>query len=163
MSRSSAKLGRRADTLVDTNDPPLAIGVQNGKATAYFYPGFILVVRDAGADFAIVDLKDLDISYCNSNFTETEAVPSDSIIVRKVWAKSNKNGSRDRRFKDNRELPVMLYGEMELKGPGNMHEVFMFSRNEACRDFVSAVKNIQIMLRSSSMKRFGIADKLIRN
>lgn len=143
-----ASLGRRADAAVDTNDLPLALTIQGGKATAYFYPGFVLIVSVASSDFAVIDLKELMVSYGASRFTETGPVPSDAAMVGKVWAKSNKNGTRDKRFKHNRELPVMLYGEIGLSAPGGMSEVFMFSRNDACHEFVSAVNDLKRILAS---------------
>jgi hypothetical protein len=146
----TASLGRRADALVDTNDLPLALTIQNGRATAYFYPGFILVVSAAGSDFAVLDLTELAIAHCGARFTETQVVPTDAAMVGKVWAKTNKNGTRDRRFKHNRELPVMLYGEISLSGRGGLNEVFMFSRNEACREFVSAVMDLKRILASAT-------------
>jgi hypothetical protein len=70
-------------------------------------------------------------------------------MIGKVWAKTNKNGTRDRRFKHNRELPVMLYGELCLNGPSGLNEEFLFSRNEACREFVSAVTDLKRILASA--------------
>ena len=163
VSRRPLSIGRRSDALVDTNDAPLAIGIQNGRATAFFYPGFVLVVSAGRADFALIDLKELDINYCRSNFTETESIPSDAEMVRKVWAKSNKNGTRDKRFKDNRELPVMAYGEIIMKAQGGMKEALMFSRDDACREFVSAVTELQRILRSGPRPRVGTSDNLIGN
>ncbi len=45
ISRRVLSIGRRSDPLVDTNDLPLAVSIQNGHATAFFYPGFIFVNR----------------------------------------------------------------------------------------------------------------------
>jgi hypothetical protein len=148
VSRRALSIGRRSDPLVDTNDLPLAVGVQNGHAKAFFYPGFILVVSAGGADFALIDMKELEIAYSQTQFTETEAIPSDAAMVGKVWAKSNKNGTRDKRFKDNRELPVMAYGEIAMKARGGMNEALIFSRDDACREFVAAVVELQRILKS---------------
>jgi hypothetical protein len=155
VSRRVLSVGRRSDPLIDTNDLPLAVGVQNGRATAFFYPGFILVVSDGGADFALIDMKELEIAYSRTQFTETEAIPSDAAIVRKVWAKSNKNGTRDKRFKDNCELPVMVYGEISMMAQGGMNEALMFSRDDACREFVAAVVELQRILKSGPRPRVG--------
>ncbi len=163
VSRRPLSIGRRSDPLVDTNDLPLAVGVQNGRATAFFYPGFVLVVNAGRTDFALIDLKELEINYCRSNFTETESIPSDAEMVRKVWAKSNKNGTRDKRFKDNRELPVMAYGEIIMKTQSGMKEALMFSRDNACQDFVNAVNELQRILRSGAKPRLGTAGNLIGN
>ncbi len=161
VSRRPLSVGRRSDPLIDTNDLPLALGIQNGSATAFFYPGFVLVVSAGRTNFALIDLKELEITYCRSNFTETESLPPDAEMVRKVWAKSNKNGTRDKRFKDNREFPVMAYGEIIMKAQGGMKEALMFSRDDACREFVGAVIELQRILKSGARPRVGSSDKLI--
>jgi hypothetical protein len=161
VSRRALSVGRRSDPLVDTNDLPLAVGVQNGRATAFFYPGFVLVVSAGGADFALIDMKELEIAYSRTQFTETETMPSDAAMVRKVWAKSNKNGTRDKRFKDNRELPVMAYGEIAMMARGGMNEALMFSRDDACREFVAAVVELQRILKSGPRPRVGTTSNLI--
>lgn len=161
VSRRVLSIARRSDPLVDTKDLPLAIGVQNGHATAFFYPGFILVMSAGGTDFALIDLTELEIAYSRTEFTETEAIPSDAAMARKVWAKSNKNGTRDKRFKDNRELPVMVYGEIAMKAGGGMNEVLMFSRDDVCREFVAAVVELQRILKSGPRPRVGTTSALI--
>jgi len=148
VARRSTHLARRTDALVDTNDLPMALSIQNGRSTAYFYPGFMLVVNATRSDFALVDLKELDVGFALTQFTETDSVPSDAKMVRKVWAKSNKNGTRDRRFKDNRELPVMLYGDLNLRSTGGLRESFLFSRPEACEAFVRAINDLKRILAS---------------
>jgi hypothetical protein len=150
VDRNATHLARRTDSLVDTANLPLSLPVQNGRSTAYFYPGFVLVVDIGRADFAIIDLKELDIKYSSVRFTEAERMPRDARLVGKVWAKSNKDGSRDRRFKDNRELPVMLYGELGLKASGGLNEAFMFSRSEPCEAFVRAVGELKCVLATGS-------------
>lgn len=146
VTRQPLNLGRRADQLIDTDDTPLAITIQGGHATAYFYPGFVLIASKDGSEFALIDLKSIEISHSISYFTETEQLPLDAKISHKVWAKSNKDGTRDKRFKDNKELPVMLYGELGLKSAGGLNESLMFSRHDSCRLFVAAVQEVQRML-----------------
>ncbi|WP_242139636.1 hypothetical protein [Sphingomonas sp. TREG-RG-20F-R18-01] len=153
VDRQSTRLARNSDPLVDTADCPLALPVQNGRSTAYFYPGFVLVIDAGRSDFALIDLRELDVSYSGVQFTETERTPGDARLVGKVWAKSNKNGTRDRRFKDNRELPVMLYGEMSLRASGGFNEAFMFSRNEDCQAFVRAIQELKRTLASTPTTR----------
>lgn len=161
VSRGALSVGRRSDPMIDTNDLPLAVSVQNGRATAFFYPGFVLVVSARGADFALIDMKELQISYKRTQFTETDAIPPDAAMAGKVWAKSNKNGTRDKRFRDNRELPVMVYGEIAMKARGGMSEALMFSRDGACREFVAAVVELQRILQSESGPRVGTTTNLL--
>jgi hypothetical protein len=52
-------------------------------------------------------------------FVEDGIVPQDSQIVDHTWLYVNKNGTPDRRFSNNRQLPVALYGAVLMEsGPG---------------------------------------------
>lgn len=150
VERRTALLARRTDPLIDTADLPPSLPVQNGRSTAYFYPGFVLVIDTARSEFALIDLRELDVRHCASSFTEDKSIPADGEVIGKVWAKSNKNGSRDRRFKDNRELPVMLYGELHLRAAGGLSEVFNFSRNQPCEAFARAINDLKRILSARS-------------
>ena len=116
-------------------------------------PGFVLVVSGHNSEFAVIDMKELSVDHVAVRFTETEGVPTDATLVGKAWAQSNKDGSSDKRFKDNRQLPVLMYGQMRLGGPGGLNEVFMFSREGPCREFVAAVADLKRLLLSGSPER----------
>ena len=148
VGRRSVLLRHGADPLVRTSEPPLAMPVQGGRSTAYFYPGFVLVADRDGRDFALIDLVDLKVASAATRFTETEGVPADAVVVGTTWAKSNKDGSRDRRFANNQQLPVAGYGEVILSGHGGFNEAFMTSRVEPCQDFAAAVRDLQRVLSS---------------
>jgi hypothetical protein len=144
--RGPAFLQRLAASVVDTQDLPLAMRVLGGKSIAYFYPGFVLVDGGQRSDFALIDLTELGITSAPTSFTETEIVPPDAQVISSTWAKANKNGSRDRRFAHNRELPIMLYGCLNLSSAGGMNEAFMFSDAEACANFAAAANDLQRIL-----------------
>lgn len=152
VSRISAKLFRSADTLVDTTDAPLAFGMLGGKSIAYIYPGFILIVGRTG-NFALVDFSEVEVSCVKVNFTETEPSPSDSELVGKTWAKANKNGSRDRRFTSNRELPILQYGQLHISAAGGLNEVFMASRAGPCQQFAAAATELRGVLTSAGRQK----------
>ncbi|MCB8883828.1 hypothetical protein ACELLULO517_26515 [Acidisoma cellulosilytica] len=137
-----------ADPLVSTSEAPMALPAQGGKSTAYFYPGFVLVAANNGSDFALVDLAELQLSVTTAKFNETEAAPRDTAVIGKTWAKSNKDGSRDRRFKDNREIPVAVYGDLKMSTEGGLNEAFMTSRVEPCLAFGAAIQELQKLLRA---------------
>ncbi len=149
VTRKPATMGRSGDPLVTTTDVPLSLAIQGGRSKAYFYPGFLLVSACDGNGFAIVDLADLEIQSTHSRFTETETVPSDAIAVGSTWAKANKDGSRDKRFSDNRQLPILRYGQLQLSTAGELQEAFVFSRSEPCDEFVAAVQELRRILTSA--------------
>lgn len=146
VSRTPTALGRFAASLVDTQDPPLALSVLRGRSTAYFYPGFILVDNNQDTDFALIDITKLEVVSVLTNFTETDAPPSDAQCVGTTWAKANKNGSRDRRFANNRELPILRYGSLHISCTGGLNEAFMFSNAEVSSRFASAVAEVKRVL-----------------
>jgi hypothetical protein len=135
-----------AASLLDTDDTPLALEVLRGRSTAYFYPGFVLIDGGQGSDFALIDITELEISSGATDFEETEFVPSDAQVVGTTWAKANKDGSRDRRFAHNRELPIMRYGLLNLSTAGGMNEAFMFSNAQASAEFAAAATDLKHVL-----------------
>jgi hypothetical protein len=148
VARVGAVLTRRAHSLVATKDAPYAVGVQGCKSTAYFYPGFVLVAGGPQDEFALIDMREFEAVSEGIGFTETESVPRDSRQVGTTWAKANKNGSRDKRFAHNRELPIMAYGGLHLTGPGGFNEKLMFSRVEACAELAAAIAELKRVLSS---------------
>ena len=71
-----------------------------------------------GPHVAINSISYTDIRYTSSEITfiESEPVPLDAIGVGTTWQYVNKDGSPDRRFNNNRELPILRYGILELEG-----------------------------------------------
>ena len=55
------------------------------------------------------------------------------------WEKTNKNGSRDKRYADNRELPLMRYSEITFYKKAGIFEKFMFSNYEYSERFISDI------------------------
>jgi hypothetical protein len=152
--RGPAILRRLAATLIDTRDLPLAISVLGGKSTAYFYPGFVLVDGGRKSDFALIDLTELNVISMSENFTETEAVPPDALFVGSTWTKANKDGSRDRRFKHNREVPILRYGSLHLSSVGGLNEALMFSNPQASASFAAAINDLKrILLQGRTSRR----------
>jgi hypothetical protein len=59
---------------------------------------------------------------------EDEGVPSDSQVVGYTWRFVNKKGGPDRRFNNNRQIPEVLYQDMNIQGPGNLRKVLQISQ-----------------------------------
>jgi len=112
----------------------------------YFYPGFMAII---GADhrFNLIDLRELDFKFITKKFVEEEPVPSDATIVGHTWSKVNKDGSPDRRFRDNYQIPICLYGELELKSPNGLDEAYSFSDHAKAKAFAEAFDEYQGLVR----------------
>jgi hypothetical protein len=122
--RRQISIGRGNPPFVKTNVSVPSIPV--GKQTLYFMPDVLLVV-EANAVGA-VSYSNLNLETAQTRFIEEEGVPSDAKVVDKTWRYVNKSGGPDRRFKDNKELPIALYGEMTLSSDSGLREVIQISR-----------------------------------
>lgn len=112
------------------------------------YPRVAVIPRADGA-FALIDLRELQISSEYRRFHEEEGVPSDSRIDGHTWAKTNKNGSPDRRFKDNYQIPICIYGNITFHSQTGVTEEYMVSNADAAQAFAEAVKRYQTSLAES--------------
>lgn len=92
----------------------------------FMYPLF-LVYFAGEQSFALLEYKDVQFTSTSTQFVEEEAVPSDSQVVGRTWAKTNKDGSPDRRFKENYEIPVTQYGKLVFRSSTGLNEEYMVS------------------------------------
>ncbi len=100
----------------------------------YLFPLF--VVYFAGEqNFALLEYKDVQFISVATRFHEEEGVPADSRVVGRTWAKTNKDGSPDRRFKENYEIPVAEYGKLVFKSSTGLNEEYMVSNLASCQAF----------------------------
>ena len=60
---------------------------------------------------------------------------------------TNKNGTPDRRYVDNPEIPVMLYGEIHWKSATGLSEAFQFSNAEAAAKFTDILNEFRNAIR----------------
>lgn len=112
----------------------------------YIYPGFIHL--EQGADgLSLIDFLQLDMHCERQSFIEEEGVPPDSEVIGQVWAKANKDGSPDLRFRQNYQIPVCEYAEISLSSPGGLNEKYLVSNVDAAERFVSAFQAFRKKLR----------------
>jgi hypothetical protein len=106
----------------------------------YLYPGFILY-RAAREAFSLIEYHDITGTATNVRFNEEETIPSDSVVVGTTWAKANKDGSRDRRFASNYQIPIVQYGQLSLKSNSGLWEEFNFSNLDRMVGCLTAINN----------------------
>ncbi|WP_408591835.1 hypothetical protein [Novosphingobium sp.] len=82
----------------------------------------------------------LQVTWQPSNFIESGSVPRDAEISHYTWEHPNKSGGPDRRFKNNRQLPVCLYEAMHLRSASGLNELLEFSRCGRVQPLVSAFR-----------------------
>ncbi len=124
IKRSAVSVTIGQPALVKTNiDVPL---LPAGRQVLAFMPDRLLVF-EASAVGAVL-YRDLVLEYRDMRFIEEEAPPNDATIIDKTWRYVNKSGGPDRRFKDNRELPICAYSQLRMYSASGLNEVFQVSR-----------------------------------
>jgi hypothetical protein len=83
-----------------------------GRVQLYFLPDTILY-RD-GVGYGSIAYSDLKLAQAFTRFIESDSVPADATVADYTWRYVNKNGGPDRRFNNNRQLPVLQLGVLVL-------------------------------------------------
>ncbi len=157
ITRTLVQFGTAKIAEMDSDFEAMHLANANG-GDLYLFPG-ILAVRKPRCGFALLDMRDIDITVGPSNFVEEESLPADAEQIGHVWAKANKDGSPDRRFRGNYQIPLMRYGEMSLRSKTGLNEVYMVSDWRALRLFQQALlRYMATLLRTKGVEEEGTSD-----
>lgn len=118
-------------------DAPVPCLRNHNGGHLFFYPGFVFV-RDHRGAIAVLDASEVSLAGRQLGFIECEKVPSDAEVIEHTWFKTNKDGSPDRRFRDNYEIPVVRYGCLTVESDRGLSDEWMVSNVDATLSFVAA-------------------------
>lgn len=90
-----------------------------------FLPDKLIIIQ--GSKIGALNYTDITSSSHTTRFVESEGVPRDSQVVGQTWEYVNKSGGPDKRFRNNRQLPICLYGKLELTSTSGLNTVIMYS------------------------------------
>ena len=91
-------------------------GIAAGDESIFFFPEGALIYVDDHYD--PLPYKSLEVAFSSGRFFEDEDLPDDATVVEHTWRFSREDGSPDPRYKnDNVEIPVVLYGLLEIITP----------------------------------------------
>lgn len=107
-----------------------------GKKTFYFYPDRIFIAD--GSHVAVCTYESLNLSTQLTRFIEDGPVPADSEVVGHTWRFVNNNGTPDRRFKNNQQLPIAQYEQLQLSSVQGVQELYHLSNVGAAEAFVQS-------------------------
>ena len=142
------KFGTRQCGIIQTAMPPPYLENANG-GDIYVYPGFV-VYHASTTNYALIEFADVELKVECINFHEEKAVPGDARQVGTTWAKTNKDGSPDRRFKDNYPIPIMEYAQLTLKSPAGLNEEYILSNVISAKSLELAWKALRDTVRTGS-------------
>jgi hypothetical protein len=145
VTRRAVKFGFGNIDIIKSKYDALHFENANG-GDIYIYPAFVAIV-DAQKKFGLVDIRELDFNFHGQRFIEEEKVPKDATVVDHTWAKVNKNGSPDKRFKDNYQIPICQYGDIELTSSTGLNEAYSISNFGKSEKFADAMMEYQKMIK----------------
>ena len=123
VDRKATTIRAESPHFLKTNIQTVAISV--GRQTLYLFPDRMLIF-DSGRVGA-VGYDELSVQVSQGRFIEDTA-PRDAQVVDQTWRYVNKNGSPDRRFANNRQLPICLYDEIHFSSRSGINEIIQVSR-----------------------------------
>lgn len=131
VQRERISMRRSAPARVESNIVPLYLDL--GKLTVFFLPDQVLYWQRG--TFASIGYGDLKVASTSTRFIEESVQTSDSQQVGNTWRYVRKDCGPDRRFNNNRQLPIMLYGVVHATSAGGLNLVFHTSRADAATSF----------------------------
>lgn len=111
-----------------------------GKQTLYFFPDMVLVFEPNGV--GAVSYSNLSVEVTSQRFIEDGTVPSDAMVVDHTWKYVNKRGGPDRRFKDNHQIPITLYEDVQFMSPTGLNERIELSKTGVSTLFARAIQEV---------------------
>ena len=133
---------------IKTQYSPITLKSSNGLAL-YFYPCFLIVINETGNDFAVISYQNINVIQNVVSFSETELLPSDAVLSGYTYKYVNKNGSPDRRYNDNPQIPIALYYQLSLSSSTGLNESYLISNakigeqfGKLLAEYVENIKNL---------------------
>jgi hypothetical protein len=112
--RKPAKVGLLPTPGIKSDVP--VWGIAAGDESIFFFPEGALIYLDDRYD--PLPYKSLKVAFSSGRFFEEDDLPDDAEVVERTWRFSRPDGSPDPRYKkDNVEIPVVLYGLLEISTP----------------------------------------------
>lgn len=125
VSRAGVSMSQKAPFYIRTN---VTVAVLNFKSVKLLIlPDKMIVIK--GGTFGAADYCDISISTRKGRFIESGAIPRDAEVVGHTWQYVNKNGSPDKRYNNNRQLPVCLYGYVTIRSGAGLEIQLCCSNN----------------------------------
>jgi hypothetical protein len=143
VARRRIAVGWGAPSFIETN---ARVGFLNiDGIRLYFFPDRLLIFGTGG--ISAVSYADLRLAGGSVQFMEDDGVPRDAKVIGKTWRFVNKSGGPDLRFKNNYQIPMVLYGTLEVSAPSGMRLSLQTSSEGLAASSVELLRVIQDAVR----------------
>jgi hypothetical protein len=111
--RHRSNIGKQNPNLLKTNVE--VWGVDAGSIKLYLLPDRFFVFQDGV--YSAIPYSEVQASLQDLEYVEQESLPSDATVIGKTWKYVRRDGGPDRRFSNNRQLPIVRYGVVAFSSP----------------------------------------------
>jgi hypothetical protein len=132
--REPARVGLLETPGIRANIP--VWGIDAGDRRIFFFPEAALIYR--GERYEGLSYKSIKVDFSPARFFEEEAIPEDAEVVGRTWRYTRGDGSPDRRYTPNPQIPVILYGVLHITGPSGLDVRLQVSNRVAAARFARA-------------------------
>ncbi len=136
--RAPARLGTVGPKQLATNI--IVPSIAAGSMTVHFLPDRVLVA--SGRQFVELPYATIAVRFDPERFIEAERVPKDAHKVGTTWRYVNVSGGPDKRYRDNRQLPIMEYGELRLSAGTSWRLRLQTSQPDAARVLAQGISQM---------------------
>lgn len=135
-SQASLSIGQGPGVVANVDVPV----VKTGRTTLAFYPDRILAFQ--GNSVGAIAYDTLMAAEERTRFIEHESVPGDAQVIDHTWQYVNRNGGPDRRFKNNRQLPICAYSQLNLSTQSGLDIRLLGSRERGFEPLATALSQM---------------------
>lgn len=136
VNRVTCRIEKTAPFYIKTNVDTIQIKLH--KEVLIFLPDKVFIVRKSKV--GLVNYDDVSIRTSQTRFIESDPVPKDAVVVGSTWQYVNKNGTPDRRYNNNRQLPICQYGVVYITSQTGLNVEMQVSNVNKSRDFDELIR-----------------------
>ena len=123
ISRKPFSATEKMPYYIKINNPCFMLNLKGEKLI--ILPDKMLIVK--GFKVGAIDYSDVHYETDTLNFVETEGVSGDTEVIRQTWQYVNKDGTPDKRYANNKQLPICAYGELKINSATGLNVWLQFS------------------------------------
>jgi hypothetical protein len=162
VTRKPVSIGKLNPVYIATNVEVYGFDLDDMKLM--FFPDHVFVYQQGR--YGAVSYDSLNVEFKPTRFIEDESVPQDAEVVDSTWQYVRRDGGPDRRFSNNRQIPIVLYGLLEITSPTGLNIVLHISNKSLARQFSDVFNHIrnqsffeQPFQEEDSKEEFGLTEE----
>ena len=135
VTRTPVQIGILTPPFIETNFR--VYGLKLARMQILFFPDQMIIFQNGR--YGAIAYERAELEWATTTFVEDGTVPSDSRFVKHTWRYVRKDGGPDMRFTNNRQLPVLEYGQFRISSQTTGLDLqLMVSSSSKAGEFVRA-------------------------